>query len=240
MIDSFTFDGVSSSQFGARAFPTDSMLKAPAHKYDSIVVPGRSGALLYDNDCYDNIQREYDVQIVGDNALSNFNALKNYLASRSGYLRLSDTFDPEHYFMAVYSEAFNMTADLHSQSRARGTIAFNCKPQRFLLSGDVVISSTARNFTVTNPCMYKSSPLLRVYGYGIIFVAEIQMNISYHSDEYMDIDCETGVAYSGAYGLNRFLDIKSIRLPTLAPGVNQINLSYGISKIEITPRWWEL
>ena len=241
MSDSFTYDGVSSTAFGARVFPTDSMLKAPARKYDTVTVPGRSGALLMDLACYDNVQREYGVQIVGDTALSSFIALRNYLASRSGYLRLTDTFDATHYYMAAYTEAFNLTADWHSQKRGRGMIAFNCKPQRFLLSGETAVILTADG-SIINSTQFASKPLLRVtttrsaasvLGVGSANITIMRQGVTY-------IDCETGRAYNGATAYDTYVSINTTDFPALMPGSNGIALGTGISRVEITPRWWEL
>lgn len=240
MSDFFVFGGVSSAAFLARVFPTQSMLKAPAHKYTSVSVPGRSGALLMDLASFDNITREYDLQIVGDTELSRFIALRNYLASCAGYLRLTDSFDTAHYYMAAYTEAFdNMTADWHSQKRARGTIAFDCKPQRYLLTGETVTTLTASG-TITNPTRFPSKPLLRVYGSGVVGVGGTNITIASHSYAYMDIDCEMGRAYYGATSLDSKVALNAIDFPTLAPGANGIAKGSGITKIEITPRWWEL
>ena len=241
MSDFFVYNGVNSSSWLARVFPTDSMLKAPAHKYDEVVVPGRSGKLLFDLASYDNLPREYDVQIIGDTELSRFIALRNYLASCTGYLRLTDSFDPTHYYMAAYTEAFNLTADWHSQKRGRGTIAFDCKPQRFLLSGETVVVFTSTG-TITNPTRFASKPLLKVTttssSASVLGVGST--NITIRRTGVIYIDCETGRAYNGATPLDTFISLNTIDYPTLAPGSNGISLGSGISKVEITPRWWEI
>lgn len=241
MSDYFIYGGVSSAAFLARVFPTDSMLKAPAHKYTEVVVPGRSGKLLLDLASYDNLPREYDVQIVGDSELAQFIALRNYLASRVGYLRLTDSFDPTHYYMAAYTEAFDLTADWHSQKRARGTITFDCKPQQFLLSGETAVVKTSSG-TITNPTRYASKPLLKVttsratasvLGVGSTNITLRRQGVTY-------IDCETGRAYNGAVSYDTYVSLNAIDYPTLAPGATSISLGAGITRVEITPRWWEL
>lgn len=241
MSDYFIYGGVNSASFRARVFPMDSMLKAPAHKYSEVVVPGRSGKLLMDLASYDNIRREYDVQIFGDSDLAAFNALRNYLASCIGYLRLTDSFDTDHYYMAAYTEAFNMTADWHSQKRGRGTIAFDCKPQKFLKSGETAVVKTS-NDTITNPTRFASKPLLRVTttrsAASVLGVGSVNVTIRRQGVIY--IDCETGRAYNGATPLDTYVSLNAIDFPTLEPGSNGISLGTGISRVEITPRWWEL
>lgn len=241
MSDYFVYNDVSSATYLARVFPSGSMLRAPAHNYNKVVVPGRSGALLIDMGYYDNIQREYDVQIVGDSDLASFTALRNYLASCAGYLRLTDSFDADHYYMAAYTEAFNLTADLRSLKRGRGTITFDCKPQRYLLSGETPVTYTSGG-TITNPTRFASKPLLRVTttraAASVLGVGSTSITISRQGVIF--IDCETGRAYNGATPLDSYIALNQIDFPTLAPGNTGISLGTGISRVEITPRWWEL
>lgn len=241
MSDYFVFGGVSSLTYSARMFPTDSMLKAPAHKYDKVIVPGRSGSLLIDRGSFDNVMREYDVQIAGDTDLTNFSALRAYLASTSGYLRLTDSFETEYYFMAVYSEPFDMTADFASMKRGRGTITFECKPQRWLISGETATALTSTG-TITNPTLFPSKPLLRVTttraAASVVGVGSTNITITRQGVIY--IDCDTGRAYNGATPLDSYVSLNTIDFPTLAPGSNGITLGTGISRVEITPRWWRV
>ena len=238
MSDYFEYNGVNSSTFLARVFPTDSMLKSSARDYTTVSVPGRSGTLLLDHGSYANIMREYDVQIVGDTDLAKFNALRAHLASCVGYLRLTDSFEPAHYFMAAYTEGFNMTADFASKRRGRGTITFECKPQRFLISGETAQTFTSSSM-ITNPTQFQSKPLLRVYGHGILGIGSTNITIAAHSGSYMDIDCETGRAYYGATPLDSYVSLNTIDYPTLPAGVTGVALS-GVTRVIITPRWWEL
>lgn len=241
MSDYFIYNGVSSLSCSARIFPTDSMLKAPAHKYNKVVVPGRSGALLIDMQSYDNVPREYDVQIAGDSDLAGFTTLRNYLASCAGYLRLTDSFDTDHYYMAAYTEAFNLTADLRSLKRGRGTVTFDCKPQRYLLSGETAVIFTSSG-AINNPTRFASKPLLCVTttlaDASVLGVGSTNITISRQGDIY--IDCETGRAYNGATPLDSYIAFNQIDFPTLAPGDTGISLGTGISRVEIIPRWWEL
>lgn len=241
MADSFTFDNVSSSTFFARVFPTESLALAPTRIYESVSVPGRSGTLLLDRVSYENITIEYDVIISGDSDFAKLSLLRNYLASRVGYKRLTDTFDTTHYRMAAYMEPFNMTTDWHSKSRSRGTITFNCKPQRFLTSGESTTTLTATG-TISNPTRFNAQPLLVVTTTrataSVLGVGSTNITLTRQGTTY--IDCATGRAYNGATSYDDKISLNTIDFPTLAPGSNGITLGTGISKVVITPRWWEL
>lgn len=240
MSDSFTFDGVSSASFLARVFPTDTMTQAPARIYESVSVPGRSGDLLIDRKAFENHIIEYDVVISGDSDFTKLMQLRSYLTSRSGYKRLTDTFDTTHYRMAAYMEPFAMTGDWASMRRGRGTIAFNCKPQRYLLSGETAVVMTAAG-TITNPTRFEAKPLLVVTtsaSGGRVSISGVTITINYVGTT--TIDCETGRAYDGATPLDSLISINSNDFPVLKPGSNGVSISSDVSRLEITPRWWEI
>lgn len=240
MADYFSFDGVRSSTYLARVFPTETMTQAPARIYDTISVPGRSGQLLIDRKAYDNVIIEYDVVISGDQDFTQLTALRNFLASRSGYKRLQDSFDTEHYRMAAYMEPFNMLADWASKKRGRGTISFNCKPQRYLHSGLTPVVLTASG-TLTNPTQFDAKPLLYVTTTASGAVLGVGgVDITINRTGVTNIDCETGRCYLSTTSLDDKVVLSSIDFPTLAPGSNGISLGSGISRVEIRPRWWEL
>lgn len=239
MSDTFTFDGISSATYGVYVYPTDSMYQAPVRQYTTLTVPGRSGALLIDENRFDNINRDYGIIIV-QSGKTNIDALKNALASRQGYFRLEDSFDTTHYFMAVYNEQFLPTMDWRGNA-AKAAISFERKPQRFLLSGETVVTITASG-TISNPTRFASKPLLKVITTrstaSVLGVGDTNITIRRTGDIY--IDCETGRAYNGATPLDTYVTLNVIDYPTLAPGSNGISLGTGISMVEITPRWWEI
>lgn len=239
MSDSFTFDGINSVAFGVYVFPTDSLHQAPARQYTKLTVPGRSGALLIDENRFDNTTREYGI-ITPEDATESIVELRAALASRVGYFRLEDSFDTGHYFMAMYSENFTPSFDWRTDS-GKATISFECKPQRYLKSGETVVSMTASG-TITNPTRFPSKPLLRVTTTrataSVLGVGSTNITIKRQGVIY--IDCEMGRAYNGATPLDSVISLNTIDFPTLEPGSNGVSLGTGISRVEITPRWWEI
>lgn len=238
MSDTFTFDGISSATFGVYVFPTDSMVSAPARQYTEQVVPGRSGVLLMDDGRYENILHKYQA-VISNNGQANMALLLNALASRVGYCRLTDTFDTGHYYMAVYNQDFTPVLEWRNKDMAKVAISFYRKPQRFLLSGESTVVMTASG-NITNPTRFKSKPFIRVYGSGVVGVGNTNITIASHAYSYMDIDCETGRAYYGTTSLDSKVALNQIDFPSLNPGANGITKGSGITRIEITPRWWEL
>lgn len=237
MSDTFTFDGIVSSTYGVLVYPTDSMISAPARLYTRHTVPGRSGDLLVDEHRFENTVREYGI-IIAAYANAQIAALRNALASRVGYFRLTDTFDPTHYYMAMYSEDFQPTLYWRTKDQGKATISFERKPQRFLLTGEQQRTYTGSG-SITNPTMFPAKPLLRVYGTGTLGIGSTNITIADHGNDYIDIDCETGRAYYNATALDNKVTLNAIDYPSLLPGSNGVNLS-GVTRAIITPRWWEI
>ena len=67
--------------------------------------------------------------------------------------------------MAVYADGFELDHDMLIAGEAE--ITFNCKPQRWLTSGETA-TAVANNGTLSNPTLFDSEPLLAVKGYGTI------------------------------------------------------------------------
>lgn len=231
------FDGISTIDYDVYVYPTDTMYQAPAHQYTMLTVPGRSGSLLIDEKRFDNIDREYGV-VIAESGKVNIDLLRNALASRGGYFRLEDTFDTTHFFMATYNKIFTPAIDWRGNS-AKITLSFNCKPQRYLKSGETVIDMSS-NGNITNPTRFSAKPLLRVYGNGVLGVGSTNITIAGNTYSYVDIDCDMGRAYYGATPLDSKITLNTIDYPELAPGNNGIVLGTGITRVIITPRWWEL
>ena len=231
------FDGISTIDYDVYVYPTDTMYQAPAHQYTMLTVPGRSGSLLIDEKRFDNIDREYGV-VIAESGKVNIDLLRNALASRGGYFRLEDTFDTTHFFMATYNKIFTPAIDWRGNS-AKITLSFNCKPQRYLKSGETVIDMSSSG-NITNPTRFSAKPLLRVYGNGVLGVGSTNITITGNTYSYVDIDCDMGRAYYGATPLDSKITLNTIDYPELTPGNNGIVLGTGITRVIITPRWWEL
>lgn len=164
---SLSFDGVESRNFGVY-ITGEAVYNAPQRDVEMISIPGRSGQFALDKGRFENIEVTYPAGIFADNeadfaqAVSDF---RNYLCSRNGYCRLVDEYNPEEYRMAIYKSGLEVTP---AQLKAgEFTIVFDCKPQRYLMSGEAAIEITSGD-TLLNPTMFDSSPLLEMEGYGTI------------------------------------------------------------------------
>lgn len=69
----------------------------PERDVSVVSVPGRNGDLIFDNGRYKNVDRIYQIQVVG---VENVHGLIRDLISTVGYQRLEDEYDPNVYMMA--------------------------------------------------------------------------------------------------------------------------------------------
>lgn len=162
---SLVFDGEDSREYGVY-ITGEAVYNAPKRDIEMVAIPGRSGAFALDKGRFENIEVTYPAGIYADNeadfaeAVSDF---RNFLCSRGGYCRLVDGYNPNEYRMAIYKSGLEVTP---AQLRAgEFDITFDCKPQRWLMSGEAALDITSGD-TLFNPTRFDASPLLELKGYG--------------------------------------------------------------------------
>ena len=172
LLNYLTYDGVDSRDFGV-FISGEGAFDAPARRGEMISIPGRNGSLFMDEGVFENITVEYPAFIgtgyeaIFRQKLGNF---RSALTSRGNYKRLTDTYHPDEFRLGVYHEGLEV--DPKVITRAGGfTIKFDCKPQRFLLSGEVPQVFTV-NGTIINPTLFASSPLIKVTGNGMVAIGD--------------------------------------------------------------------
>ena len=133
-----TFDGTSSRTFGVYITGA-AVYNAPERAVEMISIPGRNGAFALDSGRFENLEVKYPAGVFADNeadfaqAVSDF---RNFLCSKKGYVRLTDEYNPNEYRMAVYKSGLEVTP---AQLRAgEFNLVFECKPQRWLTSGEEI------------------------------------------------------------------------------------------------------
>ena len=165
----FTFGGESSADYGVY-ITGEGVFNAPERAVDMVDIPGRNGSYALDQGRFGNIEVTYNGGMVDDSE-SNFadrmSAFRNWLCSKKGYVRLEDEYNPDEYRMAVYKSGLEV--DHEGLLTGEFDITFDCKPQRYLKSGETAVSVTSGD-TITNPTLFESSPLLAVEGYGHITI----------------------------------------------------------------------
>lgn len=172
----FTFDGETSASFGVH-LTGEGVYNAPVRAVEMVNVPARNGAFALDQGYFENIEVTYTASIAADNE-ADFSAavsdLRNFLCSKNGYCRLEDDYNPNEYRMAVYKSGLEVAQ--FRNITGEFDIVFDCKPQRFLKSGETAISVTSGD-TITNPTRFNAHPLLEVKGHGVINIGNGKIEI---------------------------------------------------------------
>lgn len=234
MSNYFTLAGVASTVYNTY-IATSNMFDAPERSVETVRVPGRNGALTLDNGRYENFAGSVTAYIP-NGLTSHIDDLRSWLLSVPGYRRYEEALRPDEYRMARYVGPFKV--DNSDRVGAAFTLSFDCKPQRFLKTGETAVTLT-EDGSITNPTLFEARPLIRVYGTGTLGVRAETITISTNPG-YIDIDCEMMDAYYGAVNCNGYIELSSGEFPVLAPGYNGIILGSGITQVDITPRWWTL
>lgn len=239
----FYIDGVSSATYNIYA-SGENAYNAAERDVTSIEIPGRSGNLIVDNGKFKNIDVKYPC-VIPFGFSNNAASIRNWLAVQSSYRyrKITDDYDPSHYRMGRYKSGIEFAPMYTNQAAALFDITFDCKPQRFLTSGDTFIYFTGTgDKTITNPTSNKATPIIRIYGNGTLtFDHGATIKVS-GSDPYFwtEIDCETLNCTSGETQENVNNLVEFFGTPFLRAGNSKINVGSGITAVDIKPRWWEL
>lgn len=208
----------------------------PERDYTITHIPGRNGDIIQDNGCYKNVERTYEVSFDAPNEdfATYANSVSAWLHSTTGYARLEDSYESDYYRMAVYQES-NIFENLYNQA-GTATIVFECKPQRFLKTGDNTIT-IQNSLTIMNPTGFEAYPLFKVTGTsGVLTVNGNSITFS-SIDDFVMLDCELQDAYKENINKNSTI---SGTFPVLKPGSNTISWTGGISSVTMKPRWWTI
>ena len=168
LLNHLIYDGVDSSSFGV-FISGEGAFDAPARRGEKISIPGRNGALFMDEGVFENITVEYPA-FIGTSYRELFRTklgdFRSALTSRGNYKRLTDTYHPDEFRLGIFREGLEV--DPQYLTRAGGfTMKFDCKPQRFLVSGEEP-RIFWENGVIINPTLFASFPLIKVTGNGTV------------------------------------------------------------------------
>lgn len=232
----FKYNGTSSASFGL--FVNNiSNYGSPARNVEKIAVPYRNGDVAIDMGTYENIMVTYEVSLLQRTA-ENIQAIAEWLLSAKGYQRLEDDWHPDEYRSALcYSPIEWIVTFLTRYGKA--TITFDCKPQRFLKSGENLVTfyTTGTQVNIQNPTAFPSKPLIMFYGNGSLTVNGYEMTITNNTDMRIYIDCESMECYRGQTSMNNYVTVEEF--PVLKGGDNTIT-GDNLNDLQIIPRWWRL
>ena len=205
----------------------------------SYEIPGRNGCVILSNHRYKNIDVKYPAFIPGSFE-SGVQAVRNWMRSAEGYAMITDNFDTTHYRMGVGKGVLSFSP-VDQNIAANCQLVFNCKPQRFLTSGDTEQTLTT-GAVLTNATPFPAKPLIRVVkptaSATITFTGSagtftLTATGAYNGTLY--IDCDTMNIYNGNTNLNsKFTG----EFPVI--GTSATVTFSNVTSLHVKPRWWEL
>lgn len=105
-------------------------------------------------------------------------------------------------------------------------------------TGDVTVEVTGGTL-FNNPSPFNAKPLIRVYGIGTFRINDNVVTIASHDKPYIDIDCELQECYYEGENMSAYVSFSDNDYPVLVPDDNYV-LMVGVTKLDVTPRWWIL
>lgn len=204
----------------------------PEKDIEEIEIPGKSGTVQFSKNRYKNVKVTYPCGLPFT-FKENFNDMISFLCSQKGYCRLEDTFFPDFYregsFYSPVSPKVSYDAEIGTF-----TLEFNCKPQRWLKSGEEPIEIQSSG-AILSPSYEDCKPLIKITAAGSVTINGVTISVSsLNGGEYAMIDCELKNIYSNLGSLNLY---SMGVFPSLTSGENEIAVT---TPAEIIPRWWFL
>lgn len=251
----FIFNNQDSRNYGVYISGSGTF-NAPARAYEMVSVPGRNGDLIISQDRYLNTELTYPA-FIGDPFNTDVQSFRSMMMSVGSYARLSDTYHPDEFRAAYFADGLDVSPT-NTLKGGQFDITFNCKPQRFLVSGETAVVMT-NGGTLTNPTPFAARPSIVVTGYGTLNVGGTRMIISdmYPSividSEILDCYATNGLPQvnsaivgaailgSGSYmaNANAAVTFESGDFPLLE-GSTRVVWTGSITNVTIFPRWWRL
>lgn len=232
----FWIDGKRSDELGI-VLQSPVTFSSPVPNVTAQSIPGRNGDLHFFDGSYGNVTGTVRCFLLNqENASMALSNLARLCFLEPGYHRLEVSSEPGFYRMARIAEGAE--TEIRKNILAPFSLAFDCKPQKFLIAGEVEMELPEHGGILYNQ-WFPALPLIRLYGSGSGGLVVNGVTISVSSiDEYLDLDCDIQEAYKGSKLQNN--KISSNDFPVLKPGSNSIAWTGGINRVTLIPRWWTL
>lgn len=231
------YGGEASSDYGMVVAEAPSF-ERPTRKQSVYTVPGRNGAVVFQQDAWEDVVRSYQVWLAenGDESLTELvDAFEAWLNSQKGYQRLEDSFEPDVFRLAYYSGGIGVSNHLTQYGEA--TLSFTCRPERFYKSGEQPVT-VVNGDKINNPTRFAAKPLIHIEGSGTVTITCGGKTMNASVTDYINIDCEQMNAYR-LPAENKNSQISG-SFPVIEPGINTVGITGTVSLCTITPRYFTI
>ena len=233
--ETFYLDGIDAASVGIH-LQKPIVFSGAVPNIESKTIPGRNGDLIFETGSYENRIGSASCFCLQEDVEAAISSAGRFLMGGHGYRRLETSDDPDHYWMARVKNSPQI--EMRLRVLAPFEIGFDCKPQRFLKSGENKTSFTASG-SISNQYGQTALPLITLHcnGTGTLTIGSCVVEVT-SMDGVLYLDSDTQNAYNN--NGNQNMNINAPTFPTLPSGETQISFSGGIERVEIVPRWWEL
>lgn len=233
--ETFYIDGIDAASAGIH-LQKPIVFSEAVPNINSKTIPGRNGDLIFDTGSYKNRSGSASCFCLQEDVEGAISSAGRFLMSKKGYRRLETSDDPNHYWMARVKNSPQI--EMRLRVLAPFEIEFDCKPQRFVKSGENTVVFTESG-SLSNQYGQTALPLITLYGNGTgtLTIGSCVVDVK-NLDGVLYLDSDTQNAYND--NGNQNMNINAPVFPTLPGGETQIAFIGGIERVEIVPRWWEL
>ncbi len=231
------YGGESSTDYGIVVSEAPAFDKGKK-KIQTFNVPGRNGAVIFNEGSYEDTTRNYKVWVAKDREESLpeiVDAMSSWLYSKSGYVRLEDSFEPDVFRLAYYVGGQEVTNRMLQFGET--TLPFICRAERFFKDAEqeqIVSNGDA----IYNPTRYESKPLIHIEGSGSVSISIQGVTMTATISDYINIDSDRMNAYRlPSENKNNTI---SGTFPTIKAGTNTIATTGTVTKVTIVPRYFTI
>ena len=235
----FIFNSIDSRSLGVY-ISGSGVYNAPERALEFINVPGRNGALIGSEERFENVELTYPAFItpVGGTFRDRITKVRSTLLSVGSYARLTDSYNTDEFRQAIFTGPLEVDPT-DKLDAGQFELTFNCKPQRWLTSGEQEGIHYVSGGDEYNPTKFPALPRVKVVGYGTFYIGSQAITVS-DAYPYVVIDSEIGDCYYGTENVNSVISFGDGHYPVLTYGSNIITFPATITEIDVLPRWWRI
>lgn len=201
-------------------------------------VPGRDGALVFDEGRWADVEVTYEVYLTGGDVLDAITRLAAWIGG-PGEGELRDTYDPAHFRIGRVVGNTEIADSYGKLGRTK--LTWSCRPQRWLVVGSSPFE-VENGGHVDNPTAFTAKPLVKVTGSGpgALTIGSRSLSIASIPAGGLYIDSDMKDCYdANGTNMNNAVTLSG-GWPELPGGASSIGFGGGVAGVEITPRFWEL
>lgn len=248
-VDWFEWNGVKCTQYGMHVLGQPSILSA-AERVSNEEIPGRSGTLtlLEGDNIFDDVTIavvcviDDPYETVDGESISRISKICGWLRG-NGTIKFAN--QQEGYRKGRVANQISFDKIVNGNPHMSFQVQFRCQPFFYLNSGEEAVNVTTETKSLYNPGNIPSEPVIKFTGTaeGTIMVGNSTMLINSFEDvDYIMLDCEAKIAYTGVPGdANDPVKLLGTRVTgewlTIPTGTSFFTMTGGITSALITPRW---